>query len=1055
MPLDKQIISLPIAAGMDTKSDPFVVQPGAGYLDALNCRLKHPGRAQKRNGDVVYDSDVIDIDYGEISDIYSIIENNNRINAFAEFRIEKWTDKYQYKDLITSTNQDMAHLPIGAHDATKLETYKIGRSYDHQGAVGHPDCAYNSANNTICYVWGNGKIYVTIVNAGDGTSIIDSVELSPVFATHAGRSPRVVAIGNSFLIFVGIQADNTLAVYSISATAPELPKSLPDDTVNDLDSIAKINAVAGQYTGDAKPVDAAIVCYLTDDSGTKKPVIRWYSAAAARLADTSITAADCAVTCLGFDRVYNTIYDAYQLLISWQDIGYTKINYAIITEAGVSYRGVTTIDDTLNAADRVYEISGCTASKYDYSTLRHFVLLYGVYTDDTLLYYDAFVRVAIDRYNSTVPNLKSYSLPRVDLVSKVFDHGGSFYFWARYDSYYETTADGAVLDGLQNCYMLLRQDYDKIWDTSGTAMQYPHVVARMYYGTAGSVPTTPDQLATVIDLGDDQYHTVMTRRTVEVREESGSNFFIHQPVGVTADLGDKALLSTQIGDGVLVTGGALRLIDGWCTENGWPFYPEHIGLEDGGDAGGALVDGDYYYMGIYEWVDRLGQLHRSAPSPPVKITMSGGTNAQVVDITVPIMPYISGRKISSARLVLYRGLLNSSAAFYRLTTLNLADYASWDIPVLTFSDTYSDTDIEDNEQPYTTWGASGSGGVVEAICPGTSNIIWSSGDRVFVVQDEDKKSVWYSKIKSDGLAVEFSDLYQIRFDDFGDIVAGIDMDGKQIVFSSDGICVFAGAGPNDTGIGSFSQVETVASDIGCSNPASVVLTGRGVVFQSAKGIYLLNRSMQVEYIGAPVEAYNGSDALCATVVPNANEVRIGMSDGTLLVWDYYVNAWTRDTERAPTSSCLHGGNYAYVCVGIAEESSTSYTKTHGTSVYEYEMSIVTPWIKISAMQGYQRCWWVYVLGTYKSPHQLEVKLAYDYDSTYTDTQTFDFTAAPTDGIVQARVMPSQQACESIKACVTIKKLADVALDEGATLNAIDFHIGAKRGGHLAPVARSK
>jgi len=47
----------------------------------------------------------------------------------------------------------------------------------------------------------------------------------------------------------------------------------------------------------------------------------------------------------------------------------------------------------------------------------------------------------------------------------------------------------------------------------------------------------------------------------------------------------------------------------------------------------------------------------------------------------------------------------------------------------------------------------------------------------------------------------------------------------------------------------------IPTDTGTINPRSIVLTPMGIMYQSEKGIYLLDRSLQVSYIGADVEAY--------------------------------------------------------------------------------------------------------------------------------------------------------------------------------------------------------
>jgi hypothetical protein len=43
------------------------------------------------------------------------------------------------------------------------------------------------------------------------------------------------------------------------------------------------------------------------------------------------------------------------------------------------------------------------------------------------------------------------------------------------------------------------------------------------------------------------------------------------------------------------------------------------------------------------------------------------------------------------------------------------------------------------------------------------------------------------------------------------------------------------------------------------------------------------------------------------------------------------------------------------------------------------MSFKTSWLNVAGLRGYLRAYWFYLLGTFLSPHKLQVELAYDYN----------------------------------------------------------------------------
>ena len=81
------------------------------------------------------------------------------------------------------------------------------------------------------------------------------------------------------------------------------------------------------------------------------------------------------------------------------------------------------------------------------------------------------------------------------------------------------------------------------------------------------------------------------------------------------------------------------------------------------------------------------------------------------------------------------------------------------------------------------------------------------------------------------------------------------MDGRLVVFKRAVIQAITGAGPNDLGQGAFNPPQAASTAIGTSIPGSVVAMPDGIMFQSSKGIWLLDRGLGLTYVGAPVEQY--------------------------------------------------------------------------------------------------------------------------------------------------------------------------------------------------------
>lgn len=441
----------------------------------------------------------------------------------------------------------------------------------------------------------------------------------------------------------------------------------------------------------------------------------------------------------------------------------------------------------------------------------------------------------------------------------------------------------------------------------------------------------------------------------------------------------------------LATGG--RLVD--CDNrlaptNNFTFYP-HIPLYiDNAASGGHLDDGSRYYKVTYEWVDSNGQLHRSAPSGNLSVTTSAGGSTQTASIRCYTTLSEQAEKAVEIAIVLWRTTKTDHTIYYRLpatcTGINVLSAHYVDIV-----DTYTDASITPYEQLYTQ-------SEISNFAPPATGLVASTNDRLWIVNADDPCQLMYSKPSIDNqTAVEFAQEFFVRVDrGAGGITAIAGIDDKLVIFKESYIYYIYGQGPEATGLnGSFSQPIEISSDVGCIEPRSVVYTDAGIFFQSAKGIFLLGKNLQLAYVGAPVEDFTNLYTITSAVkLDDKNQVRFTMSNGQILVFFYDVGQWGTFKFTAGWSvgkhSCVMDGSQYITGLGatdsyIYREYPGEFLDYYGVTVQPIQMRLVTGWLSFADLQGFQRVWWVHLLGQYKSYHQLYIKTYHDFSSTVTET----------------------------------------------------------------------
>jgi hypothetical protein len=320
-------------------------------------------------------------------------------------------------------------------------------------------------------------------------------------------------------------------------------------------------------------------------------------------------------------------------------------------------------------------------------------------------------------------------------------------------------------------------------------------------------------------------------------------------------------------------------------------------------------------------------------------------------------------------------------------------------------------------------------------------------NRLFVIDAEDRNLLWYSKQTLDATPVEMSASFTFFVDPrFGDITAISVLDDKLIVFKKTAAFYIYGNGPDNTGANNdFSDATFITSDVGVSEPRSVVRTPDGIIFKSLKGIFLLGRDLSTTYIGAPVEAYNNYTITGAQLIPDTTEVRFTLSNGTALNYDYFYRQWSVYTNYSAVGATLFDNIFTYIdsSGNIFTETAGTYSD-NGTAIYQ---SFTTGWLSLVGLQGFQRIYQLYLLGTYYSAQNVTVGIAYDFDDTIVQTVTLDNTTLYSElgnDVSQWRINFDRQKCQAIR--LTITEIADPTnpvIGQGLSIESLNIVVGAK------------
>lgn len=1008
MALQKNPLNISFAQGLDTKTDPYQVQLGK-FLNLTNSVFTEAGRLTKRLG------------FENLTELPDT--NQTTLTTLNDNLIATGTDLFAYSE---ATDE---WLDQGLVQPVQLDVLSMVRSSTAQVS---PDAAITESGLACIVYMDNGLSYYQISDNVTGQQIKTRTLLP-----NAAINPRVVLLGVYFI----------LTFISDLAGTPTLQyMAIPTANPTYIGTASNISASLNSFSSGYDAITANNKVYFAWGSPGSTVSIAFLTPSLTVSSVTSIAGlGNATLMSLGNDIT------AGMLWVTWWStntaVGATHAyDYTLVSlVATTTYSTVTVLQELTSIANsRINSIFYEVVNSYSYSG--------GGRTDfiDTVQ-----VTPPLTGTGAGVVGSTSVVLRSVGLASKAFLDSitNKIYMLCTYG---DTTQTPPSENSNQPTYFLI--------DSTGA------IYMRLAYSNGGGYE--PSQVLPTVSFVNNTYYVPYLITDFLTTVNKGTNLpagtplnAIYTQTGINLakfSFNISGQYSSEIAGALHLTGGQLWEYDGVRpVEHGFQVWPENVVATTSG-AGGLITAQTYFYAFTYEWTDNAGNLHRSAPSIPVEVVTTGATSTNTIDVPTLRLTY----KIAPnpVRIVGYRWS-TAQQVYYQFTSVTAPVVNDTTTDSVTIVDTLPDSAILGQTILYTT------GGVLENIAAPASIASALFSNRLFLIDAENRNLLWFSKQVIQNVPIEMSDLLTLFVapttgaqGSTGPMTALSAMDDKLIIFKEDAIYYINGSGPDNTGANStFSDPVFITATVGCANPHSIVLMPNGIMFQSDKGIWLLGRDLNTQYIGAPVELYNNQVVMSATAIPGTNQVRFILDNNITLMYDYFFNQWGTHTNISAISATLYKGSHTYLnSFGqIFKETPGMYLD----GAVPVLMSLTTSWINIAGVQGLERFYFANLLGTYYTPFKLNVTLAYNYNASATQaiivtpdnyggnwgSEALWGSGGPWGGsegnVFTARLFPERQKCQSFQ--VSIQELYDPSLGtaagQGLSLSGLNLVVGVKKG----------
>lgn len=494
-----------------------------------------------------------------------------------------------------------------------------------------------------------------------------------------------------------------------------------------------------------------------------------------------------------------------------------------------------------------------------------------------------------------------------------------------------------------------------------------------------------------------------------------------------------------------LVGSLLQCYDGFglveATPVNAPYTPTFTDSSSGG-AIGMVGAQTFLYRLQYAWVDAKGNEHRGPLSTPrTRQTANTGTLTSSTAITCVGLAgtRFIGDDEQRLRLVLYRS-----------PHLQSTLYLSGSSPTpLAITDVASDTALQASAQLNTS--------ELEPTCPPGFDHIARVGQRLWGVH-QGRAEAWYSKLPIPGYATEWAAELTIPIPtDAGFPVAVADMDGTPVILTTRGILRVVGDGPDNTGQGGDYLLVSIPGSVGCVSAASVAVVPDGVLYLTAEGWRLLDRSFQLArgpeggFFGVEVDDYKTVTVHSSVAIPEVSQIRYivsGVAGVDVLVYDWERRTWTTfDLGFTPAgASTVWQGRHVVLgadnAVWVERLANDANLHCDGSSYVL--MSCRTGWLSYAGIEGYQRLWRVTAAHENRSAHGMSITVESEYGSQTRTWSEAEIVATPAGrGALQLHVRDQKAARHRITISDTAP--ATNGTGEGYTLLGMQLEVGIRQG----------
>jgi hypothetical protein len=1017
MGIQPQVVTINFQQGVNTKTDPYQVPIGQ-FLSLENSVFSTQGQLKKRNG------------YG----LVTTIPNAATITTFSGNLVA-----LSQKSLDLYSEDTGKTINTGYIQPMSLSVLPFVRRPTGQTTV---DMAV-APNGLACSTWldTDGNSYYQINDSATGGTIVPLVQITSSTDVSATMS-RVFVLGNYFIVtFISnVSSTPTLRYIAIPYYNPTMPLA-------PLNISAQISGLTGAYDGIVAAGNLYISWNGSDVGGAIRSAIMSSSLVIGSFVVVASHSAQ--LISLSWDSAMNQLWVTFY---NSSSNNIATIAYNQTLTIVLAYTVIAT-SVTLNNGLTSTAISGVMSAFYEVSNF------YG---------YDSGLRTDYISTNTCAVGgtvgTPSILLRGVGLGSKAtyLSASGKSYMFVAYGSAYQPSY--FLIDSSGN--IIGKCAYE-----NGGGYIINQILPQINVSTTDGQPQFQtgylfkDFLVSIANPVGPLGSNVGTNKT----QGAANSVPIYSQTGINMST---FTFNSQVA--VAESGGVLHMGAGfpWMfdgvkpVEHQFHVWPDAVEVATA-TTGGNLTAQQYYYQAIYYWIDGQGNPQYSAPSVPVGVVTTGSTSTNT--IYIPTLRITAKTSTNKVMIRLYRWS-TAFQEYFEVTSVSSPTINNPAVDYITISDTFADSSIQGNSLIYTI------GGVLEDIAAPSFSVCTQFDDRLWVLDAEDG-TLWYSKQVLPGTGVEFSDLqtYYVAPTQGAQGSTGLPtalcpMDTELIIFKKDAMYYLNGSGPDNTGANStYSQPIFISSTVGCANPNSIVLIDSGIMFQSDKGIWLLGRNLQPNYIGQAVEKYViGNTVTSATVIPGTTQVRFTINTGITVMYDYLYGQWGTFSNTPAISATLYQGLHTYLNKygQVCQETPGSYLDL-STPVL---IGLMTNHIQLQGLSGYQRLWEIQMLGDYITPHLLNCQIGYNFGPMYEQAiiepvnETGNYGSdqlygqtTPYGGpgsLEQWRIQQSTQICQSFQ--ISIQEVYDpsfgVSAGAGFTLSSLICVIGVLRGYRPLPAA---